>query len=67
MDLRFIGADSFARETFVDANGIIWKYTEPGAMPRERHDRLYTASGNDSDGEPESPMPEGISYQVIND
>lgn len=44
--LSFIGTDDFGREVFVDELGTIWKYTEPGPMPRERHDKLYTASSN---------------------
>ena len=38
--LSFIGTDDFGREVFVDELGTIWKYAEPGAMPRERHDKL---------------------------
>ena len=38
--LSFIGTDDFGREVFVDELGTIWKYTEPGSMPRERHDKL---------------------------
>lgn len=65
--LRFIGTDDFNREVFVDELGTVWKYTEPGAMPRERHDKLYAASGNDRDGEPSLPMADMLDYQIIND
>ena len=54
--LSFIGTDDFGREVFVDELGTIWKYAEPGAMPRERHDKLYTASSNGRDGEPDLPI-----------
>lgn len=65
MTLVYIGADDFGRETYADETGTIWKYTEPGPMPRERHDTLFTASGNDKDGEPESPMSYNTRYQII--
>nr|DAP09804.1 MAG TPA: hypothetical protein [Caudoviricetes sp.] len=66
MTLTYIGMDDFGRETYVDKAGTIWKYTEPGPMPRERHDTLYIVSGNDKDsGEPESPMPNNTRYQII--
>lgn len=65
MQLTYIGMDDFGRETYADEAGTIWKYTEPGPMPRERHDALYTVSGNDKDGEPESPMSNNTRYQII--
>lgn len=65
MTLTYIGMDDFGRETYFDETGTIWKYTEPGLMSRERHDTLYTASSNDKDGEPESPMPSNMQYQII--
>lgn len=55
-----------AREVFVDELGTIWKYAEPGAMPRERHDKLYTASSNGRDGEPDLPMADAFDYKIIN-
>lgn len=64
--LSFIGTDDFGREVFVDELGAIWKYKEPGAMPRERHDKLYTASGNGRDGEPGLPMSDAFDYKIIN-
>lgn len=63
--LRFIGTDDFNREVFVDERGTVWKYTEPGPMPRERHDKLYAASSNDWDGEPGLPMSDAFDYQII--
>lgn len=64
-NLRSIGTDWFSREVFVDELGMVWKYTEPGTMPRERHDKVYTASGNDRDGEPSLPMSDAFDYQII--
>lgn len=64
--LSFIGTDDFGREVFVDELGAIWKYTEPGSMPRERHDKLYTASSNGRDGEPGLPMSDAFDYKIIN-
>lgn len=52
-------------EVFVDELGSIWKYTEPGPMPRERHDKLYTASSNGRDGEPDLPMSDAFDYKII--
>ena len=52
-------------ELFVDELGTVWKYTEPGSMPRERHDKLYAASSNDRDGEPSLPMSDAFDYQII--
>lgn len=65
MALTYIGMDGFGRETYTDGAGVIWKYAEPGPMPRERQDTLFTASGNDKDGEPESPMSNNMQYQII--
>ena len=64
--LSFIGTDDFGREVLVDELGTIWKYTEPGPMPRERHDKLYTASSNGRDGEPDLPMSYAFDYKIIN-
>ncbi|WP_423741129.1 hypothetical protein ACKXF7_09330 [Faecalibacterium sp. 7] len=64
--LSFIGTDDFGREVFVDELGTIWKYAEPGAMPKERHDKLYTASSNGRDGEPGLPMSDAFDYKIIN-
>lgn len=63
--LHFIGTDDLSREVFVDELGTVWKYTEPGSMPRERHDKLYAASSNDRDGEPSLPMSDAFDYQII--
>ena len=62
--LRFIGTDDFHREVFIDKFGTVWKYTEPGKMPQERHDKLYTSSSNSMDGEPEEPMAEDLAYKI---
>ena len=62
--LHFVGTDDLSREVFVDELGTVWKYTEPGSMPRERHDTLYAASSNDRDGEPGLPMSDAFDYQI---
>lgn len=62
--LRFIGTDGFRREVFIDELGTVWKYTEPGEMPQERHDKLYTSSSNRIDGEPEEPMADDLDYNI---
>ena len=67
LSLRPVGTDCFGREVFVDELGMIWKYTEPGAMPRERHDKVYTASGNDQDGEPGLPLSDKFDYLIVNE
>ena len=63
--LRFIGTDDFHHEVFIDELGTVWKYTEPGEMPQERHDKLYTSSSNGIDGEPEEPMADNLDYQIL--
>ena len=67
LSLRSAGTDCFSREVFVDELGMIWKYTEPGAMPRKRHDKVYTVSGNDRDGEPSLPMSDAFDYRIIDE
>lgn len=64
-NLLLVGTDYFCREVLIDELGTVWKYTEPGTMPRERHDKVYTASGNDWDGEPSLPMSDEFDYQII--
>ena len=64
-NLLLVGTDYFGREVLIDELGMVWKYTEPGIMPRERHDKVYTASGNDWDGEPSLPMSDEFDYQII--
>ena len=64
INLRSIGTDDFHREVFVDELGVIWKYTEPGEMPQERHDKLYISSSNNMDGEPEEPMADDLDYKI---
>lgn len=66
-NLLLVGTDYFGREVLIDELGTVWKYTEPGIMPRERHDKVYTASGNDWDGEPSLPMSDKFDYQIIDD
>ena len=66
-NLLLVGTDYFGREVLIDELGMVWKYTEPGIMPRERHDKVYTASGNDWDGEPSLPMSDEFDYQIIDD
>lgn len=62
--IRFVRIDSWDRMVFKDESGNIWKYTEPGEQPYERHERLYTSTNNDFDGEPCWPMSPDIDYQV---
>ena len=66
-NLLLVGTDYFGREVLIDKLGTVWKYTEPGTMPRERHDKVYTASGNDLDGEPSLPMSDEFDYRIIDD
>lgn len=66
-NLLLVGTDYFGREVLIDELGTVWKYTEPGTMPRERHDKVYTASGNDWDGEPSLPMSDEFDYRIIDD
>lgn len=66
-NLLLVGTDYFGREVLIDEFGTVWKYTEPGTMPRERHDKVYTASGNDWDGEPSLPMSDEFDYRIIDD
>ena len=63
--LHFVGVDSWDREVYEDENGKIWKYSEYGEMPRERHDTLYTSTGNDFDGEPCWPMNPDYDYEIV--
>lgn len=60
----FIGIDRCHREVFEDEGGKLWKYTKPGPMPRERHDRLFTSTNNALDGEPCWPMMPDIDYTI---
>lgn len=64
-NLRSIGTDDFHREVFIDKFGTVWKYTEPGEMPQERHDKLYTSSSNSMDGEPEEPIADDLDYKIL--
>lgn len=60
--MQSVGIDGWGREVYKDENGQCWKYTEPGEMPRERHDRLY--STDEPDGEPGFPMRPDIDYRI---
>ena len=62
--IRFIGMDSWRCMIFEDESGKLWKYTEPGERPMERHDRLYSSTNNALDGEPCWPMMPDIDYQI---
>ena len=62
--IRFIGMDSWRCMVFEDESGKLWKYTEPGEHPMERHDRLYSSTNNALDGEPCWPMMPDIDYQI---
>lgn len=63
--VRFVGVDSWGRRVFEDESGKLWKYTEPGLMPQDRHDRLYSSTNNALDGEPCWPMMPDIDYRIM--
>lgn len=64
LELIYVGIDSWGRLVYEDENGRLWKYTEPGEMPQERHDMLYTSTNNALYGEPCLPMPSHIDYRI---
>lgn len=63
-EVVFVGVDDFRHRVYKDKNGMLWKYTEPGEMPEERHDVLHASSGNDIDGEPGWPMASDFDYRI---
>lgn len=63
--LHFVGVDSWRCEVYEDDDGKLWKYNEPGEMPRERHDTLYTSTGNNINGEPCWPMHPDYDYEIV--
>lgn len=63
--MAYVGCDSRKREVFKDQSGKLWKYAEPGSMPRERHDDLYHSSDNEMDGEPDWPLGPDMDYQIV--
>ena len=63
--VKYICLDDWGREVFMDENGKLWKYTEPGKMPRERHDTLYDSTENDVYGEPGFPLKSEIDYEIV--
>lgn len=62
--VKLAGVDSWGREVYADEAGKLWKYTEPGTMPRERHERLHSSANNAFDGEPCWPMMPDIDYRI---
>ena len=62
--VKLVGVDGFGREVYKDVCGKLWKYAEPGAGPRERHERLLASANNAIDGEPDWPMPSDIDYKI---
>lgn len=62
--IKLIGTDSWGREVFEDISGKLWKYAEPGTMPRERHDELYHSSDNTLEGEPDALIPSDFDYKI---
>lgn len=58
-----LGYDSWSREVFKDEEGRIWKYTEPGPLPRERYDTLHDSDR--FDGEPGFPLKPEIEYEIV--
>lgn len=63
-NITFIGVDSFGRLVYEDESGMLWKYTEPGKMPIERHDTLHKSSNNELEGEPGWPMSSEKDYRI---
>ena len=62
--ISFIGVDSWDCRVYKDETGRLWKYSDPGEMPEERHDGLYRASSNDPDGEPDYPLCGDMDYRI---
>ena len=62
-----LGREVWGYIVYEDEGGKLWKYTEPGGMPRERHDRLYRSTNNALDGEPCWPMLPDIDYRIEGD
>lgn len=62
--ISFIGVDSWGCRVYKDETGRLWKYSDPGEMPEERHDGLYRASSNDPDGEPDYPLCGDMDYRI---
>lgn len=63
--VKFAGVDASRAEVYVDEKGNYWKFTEPGEAPRERHERLNRAAGNELDGEPGRPMDPEFDYRIV--
>ena len=55
--LSHIGEDGWGRQVYKDANGKLWKDTDNRIGWLKE---LYTAAGNDFEGEPDIPMKKGI-------
>ena len=54
--LEYKGYDSKGRMVLQDEDSINWKYIEPGYIPLERHDTLFTTVRNEMEGEPAFQM-----------
>lgn len=63
--VKYVATDTWGRMVFVDESGKVWKYTEPGENPMERHDRLYDSGSNDIYGEPGFPLKVDIDYKIV--
>lgn len=63
--VTLVGVDTYQRRVYVDELGKLWKYTEPGEMPQERHDKLFQAANNELEGEPACPLHPDIDYQIL--
>jgi hypothetical protein len=59
LKLRFIGMDSWYRPVYRDESGRLWKDVNLG----RGEPALYSASGNDFDGEPD--MPPKDTFEII--
>lgn len=61
----FAGTDSWGRRVYIDQAGKLWKYTDPGDIPCDRHERLHTSAGNELDGEPGWPLKSDMDYLIV--
>lgn len=64
INLSFAGVDSWGCRVYKDEVGRLWKYSDPGEMPEERHDRLFRVSSNEPDGEPDYPLCGDMDYRI---
>lgn len=66
--LRFVGTDGWSRYVYEDEDGDLWKLTDccsPREVCEQRGDTLFSACGNDFDGEPDCPLAAHIKPEYI--